>query len=265
MGYPANGWPLISDTYLRTYAENGANFTHVRLGPFTAKGESPLFVAYKDVGGGRVDLNEWDEAFWGRLAQTLSLARQLGVYVELDLIDSWVLKHEEMGISPWQKFNNINGVDIGTCFTEKKPIDDIQKRWITKIIDVTRGFDNVIYQVSNESFDCRIDNIEWEQSIIDYVHSLHPSALVGTNSNKDAVVADYIESHAYFAQPPRGKPMMVNEYGGDLTPSEVCTEMKDGLTLGSSFHYWRGGHDDAAFSETLACLRAIRSSLNAGN
>lgn len=277
-GYPENGWPFIlrkdvrassADpyVYLQRYADNGANFTHIRLGPFTETGESPAFVAYASVEGGKVNLDEWNDAFWQRLSGTLARARELGVYVEVDLIDSWVL--ERPGIHPWAKANNINGVDEGSCRTITKPITDVQKRWLTKIVEVTRGFDNVIYQVSNESFDCKgwLDD-SWELSVLDFVRALHPSAVIGTNSNRDTIesAADYVESHASFAQTLRnGKPIMVNEYGDSLTPEEVRDEMRKGVLLGSSFHYWRGGHDEAAFSATLAYLRAIRSEINSRN
>ncbi len=265
-GYPQNGWPLISEEFIRIYAENGGNFTHLRLGPFTAGGESPAFVAYEDAGDGRVDLSKWNEVFWQSLGQKLTYARSKGVYVELDLIDSWVLERPEL--HPWSRGNNINGVDEGNCSLISRPITPLQENWLRKIIEVTRGFDNVIYQVSNESFDCgRTLEDEWELSIIDFVHSLHGAALVGTNSHRNSIedAADYVERHRSFVQIPRGKPMMVNEYGDDLTPENVRDEMRKGLLAGSSFHYWRGGHDDAQFSVTLAYLRAIREEVSAGN
>jgi hypothetical protein len=261
MDYPQNGWPWVSDSFIQTISESGGNFTHFRLGPFTAQGEKPEFVAYKDAGNGRVDLSEWNDMFWQALANRLSVARSKGVYVELDLIDSWVLERPE--IHPWYKENNINGVNEGSCDTITRPITPLQERWLTKIIDVTKGFDNVIYQVSNESFDCgRKLQDEWEISIIDFVHRLHPRALVGTNSGRDSIAAsaDYVEDHGYFAQPPRGKPFMVNEYGADLTPEEIKREMEQARAIGSSFHYWRGGHDDVSFSKTLEYLRSIVSS-----
>lgn len=269
--YPGNGWPWASEDQISFHAENGANYMHFRLGPFTRKGERPEFVAYEDAGAGRVNLDVWNDSFWQALSQRVTYARSKGVYVELDLIDAWVLERPE--ISPWSKGNNINGVDaVGErCDIITRPINSLQERWLTKIIEVTRPFDNVIYQVSNESGGNNCGGVlqeEWELSIIDLMRRLHPGALVGTNSGRGGIeaVADYVTVHTYFAQPPRGKPVMVNEYGENLSPEDINREMRDGIRMGgSSFHYWRGNHSRDEFLRTLEYLRSIRAEIKSRN
>lgn len=265
--YPSNGWPWASEKYIKTFAENGGNFVHFRLGPFTAIGERPEFVAYKDVNG-KVDLNEWDDAFWSGLSQRLSFARSQGVYVELDLIDAWVLERPEL--SPWSKANNVNGIDEGDCDGISGPPTELQKKWLAKIVDVTRSFDNVIYQVSNESGGGNCFGLlkdEWEIGVIEYVKNLHGAALVGTNSGRDtiAAVADYVEVHTYFAQTPiLGKPTMVNEYSEDLTPEDYKRELGRAKTNGTSFHYWRGEGPNAsadAFARSMGYLKEFTAGL----
>lgn len=263
--YPGNGWPWASEGYIQTFADAGGNFTHFRLGPFTAKGERPEFVAYKDVGNDKVDLDQWDDMFWQILAQRLSYAHLKGVYVELDLIDSWVLERPE--ISPWSKQNNVNGVDEGNCQSISGPPTDLQKKWLSKIVEVTKSFDNVIYQVSNESGGGNCNGLlsdEWEIGIIEYVKSIHSQALLGTNSGRDtiAAVADYVEIHGYYAPTPRlGKPTMVNEYSADLTPADYKRELERAKSNNTSFHYWRGAQDADAFARSMAYLKEFMAGL----
>lgn len=265
-GYPANGWPWASESSIHTFANAGGNFLHFRLGPFTAQGERPEFVAYKDAGNGKVDLDQWDDGFWQRLSQRLADARSHGAYVELDLIDAWVLERPEL--SPWYKENNVNGVNEGDCDGISQPPSELQKKWLAKIVSVTAPFDNVIYQVSNESGGGNCYGLlkdEWEIGVIEYVKSLHSQALVGTNSGRSNIeaVADYVEIHGWYAPTVKaGKPTMVNEYSEDLTPEDYAKELNRAKTLGTSFHYWRGAHDADAFARSMAFLKQFTGSGN---
>lgn len=264
--YPRNGWPWASEGKITELASYGGNYVHFRLGPFTPQGESSEFVAYGYAPDGRIDLSVWDDIFWSRLTQRISFARQKGLYVELDLIDGWVLKYPS--IHPWAASNNVNGVDEGSCEILKKSITPLQERWITKIIDTTRGFDNVIYQISNESGVCGNKlRDEWELSILDLVHRLHPRALVGTNSGHSTLesAADYVNRHSSDSQMPQGTPMMVNEYTDPVTSGDVCREMEEGRQMGSSYHAWRADLSAEEYARVLECLRSTHAKFNAGN
>lgn len=259
------GWPAwITDDILDEVKRNGGNFVAVRLGPFSRDGEGLEYVAYEPVGDlSRVNLDQWNPAFWNRVQSFVGSAATRGIYVEFDLIDAWVIEH---GLSPWRKELNVNGYDGGNpdCSILRGPVDYHQQRWLNKVGEELGHFPNVIFQISNESGsgNCRGQlTPEWELSVYNaFKSNLQWRGLsrpVGTNSEDPRVesAVDYIERHACNAQPLSGKPTGVNEWsaGCRLSTAEFCGRV--GATPpGGWFLLWGDGMDRSVWDESLKCL-----------
>jgi len=226
----------------------------VRLGPFHSDGELPSQVAYQDVGGGKVDLDQWNPAFWGQLGNFVRSAGARGIYVEFDLIDAWTLKHD---LSPWQRSRNSNGYDGGSCDAiAHDGLDARQRAWLEKIAQELGGQPNVLFQISNESDVCQGRlNPEWEIAVYNFMKA-RTGRPVGTNSRHPSVegVVDYIETHECEVPFQRGKPAGTNEWNCRLSAADFCALQKD---TGSSgwFLLWGDGMAEGEWEEALKCLK----------
>jgi hypothetical protein len=270
-----NGWPWISHPMLDRIAQSGGNWANVRLGPFTRSGELERYEPYRFVGGHQYDLDQWNPAFWTDLRDTVAYARDLGIYVEIDLIDGWPFESdpERDLFSPWKAGNNLQGIadDCGILHSAPAPH---HVRWLEKVAETVGEFDNVIFQVGNETSDCDGGgtSIEWEDGVILEVRAaLHARGygdrLFSTNSENGAVEAlgsvDYVNMHQPGSVGIRaGKPTGVNEYREDAFDANGYTrEMWNGFTSGTSFQYWRGDDDDATFDTVLTRISIFRKFL----
>jgi hypothetical protein len=252
-------WPLISEEALRLLADNRANYTHIRLGPHHIDNEGPGYSGYLLVGD-RYDLNQWDEGFWARVKNILTVAKGLGIYVEIDVVDAWVLERPQ--ISPWGQFENVNGYGAD-CYVLRKAPDPIIERWVRKVVSETRSFPNVMYQIGNETFDCRgLLEAEFELGVKDIIKSeLNGiNRLIGTNSHDPFIESkvDYVSYHQSNAPSNIGKPVQVNEYGDNVTPEDYNRELNLGYSRGTYFHLWRAGMDDADWLKSLGYLKQFR-------
>lgn len=231
-----NGWPLVSRKALRKLARAGVNWTHVRLGPYPPQAEGPDFAAYRPDGS-------WNEGFWGRVRDALAEAARLGIHVEVDVIDAWAFEHGHSAF----------GED---CSAMAGPPRRHHLRWIRKVVAETADLPNVMYQVGNETFDCKASPA-WELGVRDALRAaLGPRArLIGTNSQDRALETefDYATRHADEAQPPGPRPVIVNETG-PLTPAQFRAQQAAARALGSTFVLWRGHMDGRQWSRALRFL-----------
>lgn len=265
------GWPFIHASILETFNDVKANYVHIRTGPFT-NSEGPEFVAYKVVNG-KVDLNQWDPNFWGKLRTIIYQASLQGVYVEVDLIDAWVLERAEL--TPWSKNNNIQGVDVGNCDILAQAPGAVHEKWIRKIAAETGEFDNVLYQVGNETFDCngKVKD-HWEHGVAvimrdELTKNDYAIKPIGTNSHKsgieDAEWIDYINKHSKEVPSVRAKPVMVNEYDSafisNIGPSGFDRLIRLAGSKGISYHLWKGDLSNEDFNKYLLKILAYRDGL----
>jgi hypothetical protein len=260
-----NGWPLVNLDVLELFASHRLNYTHCRLGPFTVAGEdAPDYVGYLTLPDGRVDLEQWFPPFWERVRSVAERGRQLGIYVEFDLVDRWVRQHGESDlphVDPWSAQNNIQSVDAGgLAIFESAPVP-LHERWIRKAVAELGGFENVLFQVGNEGF--KRFSAAWELGVYNLVKDElrrrgFSDRLVATNTHDPELESrlDYITRHAREAQRAGAKPILVNEYAS-LPSAEVLRQVRRARRFGTMFMYWRGDHAQAEWEATLAELRAI--------
>lgn len=177
--------------YIRSFdtlKANGLNFMRVwvckgrECGP---DGDTVFHVAYQRTGPGKAldgrpkfDLNKFDPAFFERLKDVCQAAKDRGIYLQLILLDAWNIKRaDRFNLNVCNVENNINGVDADVnkdgdaidegeyCSLTNKPVFEVQKALIRKVIDEVSHFDNIIFEIANENY----YSAEWELALCSYV------------------------------------------------------------------------------------------------
>lgn len=219
-------WPLIDESALREIAANGGNYTHVR--PTTA---------------------ERDGLGWNDLKTAVATAQELGIYVEVDVLDGWAFRHR---MAPWQN----DGCDVMASEPKR-----YHRQWIHDLVQTVGAYPNVLWHVGNENFLCNVSK-EWELGVRDALREYegemgYERHLIGTNSENEALEAffDYSTWHVKTAKGPGPVPRLVNEYR--ITSAEQYKQgLKDAAARGTYFMLWRGEMDDTEWLKALGYLRA---------
>ena len=261
--YPANGWPLVSETYIDKMASAGLNWTHVRTGPFIPGAETPESLAHvTDPATGLQDLTRYRPQFFDRLRGVIFHAGLHGMYVEVDLIDAWPFKHE---LSAFSAGRNLQGAN-GSCDWFKQPPNEWMEGWVRKLVASTGDLPNVMYQIGNESFGCGSSDA-YELGIYAIVKDElsvrgFPDRLVGSNSLRTYLPVDYDVSHDTFLPLPEGKPVVVNEFVLEdpaTDPMEIALMAAMRLDAGVHYMAWRGSLPNAAYDTYLSLFGQARA------
>ena len=285
------GWPWASRDFLQRMHGAGLNFIHIRLGPFTLEGEGdPKFVPYEIASGetaalmrgyrsqsnerawqlsaaaggrfsrtSKVDLGKWSQLYFSELRAFIEAAGALGIIVEADLIDVWVLAHQ---LGPWSKGANVQGFEGGSlAILDTEPHQHAQ-RWVAKVVEEIGRYPNVVFQDGNEA--SRKPSFTWAMALQTQVKAElamrgYGDRPRGTNTEDPGIEAafDYIERHAERAQPKSTRYVMVNEYTGELSVDAVVREARAAREMGTACHYWLGGHTPEQVEATLKGLREV--------
>lgn len=223
----AHGWPLIDKAALEEIALAGGNATHVR--PTTMN------------------------APWSALAETIRNAQNLGIYVEVDVVDNWALR---TGNGPWPN----QGCEI----THEAPREQ-HLRWVRDLVAASGSYPNVIYLVGNEAFTCDAGP-EWELGIKDAIHDAEKENnfdhhLVGTNSERADLEPefDYYTIHSEFAAPRGPKPRLVNETKDSLVnPEDYRLNLQAACREGTYIALWRGLMNDGQWAQAKSYLKEFQ-------
>lgn len=125
-----------------------------RTGPGEALDGQPKF-----------DLTRWNQAYFARLRERVEEAGKRGLYVMVMLFQGASINSRGLPGNPWRGHpfsaeNNINGVDGDVnkdgegeeVHTLAVPaVTALQERYVRKVIDTVNEFDNVLYEIANES------------------------------------------------------------------------------------------------------------------
>jgi len=130
-------------------------------------------------GVARFDLTRFDPAYFRRLRARVVAADRRGIYVSVMLFEGWSAQFEHR---PWRahghpffRDNNVNDVDpdldgdgtLEEIYTLRVPqVRRIQEAYVRRVIDAVGRYDNVLYEVANES---GAFSIPWQYRMIDYV------------------------------------------------------------------------------------------------
>jgi hypothetical protein len=103
-------------------------------------------------------------------------AQRRGFYVSVMLFEGWAVQFEEEGWAwrghPFNPVNNVNGVnadvngdgrglEIHTLANRR--VLSIQEAYVRKVIDTVNGFDNILYEIANES---HVGSTPWQYRMI---------------------------------------------------------------------------------------------------
>lgn len=159
-------------TYLKILSESGMNYTRIFTGTyFEIAGESfgiqnntlapekndictPWAMVVTDVTGNvKYDLASWNNAYFERLKDFMTVAAEQGIIVEVTLFSSIYLdKH--WNICPQNPANNINITHDVSRFDAQTlnngTLFDFQTSFVRKMVQELNGFDNFFFEIQNE-------------------------------------------------------------------------------------------------------------------
>ncbi|WP_019502662.1 DUF6298 domain-containing protein [Pseudanabaena sp. PCC 6802] len=184
-------------TYLGFLQKNNHNFfrlwTWETSGPWiqtTVKNYWFYPIPYQRIGSDKAldgepkfDLTQFNQAYFDRLRERVKEAGNRGIYVSVMLFNGWSVDNGKGNFhssNPWRthpfnKANNINGIDgdfngdnngeeIHTLVSPA--VTAIQDAYVRKVIDTVNDFDNVLYEISNES---NKDSQDWQYHMTTYI------------------------------------------------------------------------------------------------
>jgi len=187
----------------------------LRTGPGTALDGLPKF-----------DVTRFDPAYFRRLRTRVATAQRRGFYVSVMLFEGWSAQFERQ---PWRSHghpffpdNNVNGLNpdldrdgtLQEVYTLRLPrIRRIQEAYVRKVVDTVGRYDNVLYEIANES---GAFSIPWQYRMIDYVRRYerarglraHPVGMSYVHGDSGRALfrsrADWVapSDHRYIDDPP---------------------------------------------------------------
>lgn len=150
----------------------------------------------------RFDLHRFDPDYFDRLRARVKAAGDHGFYVAIMLFqggrilmtrDPWAWKGH-----PMHAQNNINGIDgdangdgrgFETLTLQQPEVTAIQESYIRMVIDTVNDLDNVVYEISNESWK-QPAGWKWQYHMIEFIKryesSLPQQHLVGMTALRDS-------------------------------------------------------------------------------
>jgi hypothetical protein len=186
-----------------------------RTGPGTALDGKPKF-----------DLSRFDEAYFRRLRARVDAARKRGIYVSVMLFEGWGMQFvpDAWKKHPFHPANSINGPNLDAegngldIHTFARPeVTRLQEAYVRKVVDTVGGFDNVLYEIGNETHP---SSTAWQYHMIRFIHEYekskrkrHPVGMTfqfqgGSNQTLFDSPADWISPnpeagpHDYRTNPP---------------------------------------------------------------
>jgi hypothetical protein len=157
----------------------------------------------------RFDVTRFNEAYFERLRNRVTAARDRGIYVGVMLFEGWSVwnflkERQSWRYHPFHKDNNINGIDGDpggngegeeVHFLQIPAVTRLQEAYVRRVIDTVNDLDNALFEISNESTPSASSK-GWEYYMVRYIHKYeagkpnrHPVG-VTSNSRLDMDVLD---------------------------------------------------------------------------
>jgi hypothetical protein len=197
-------------------------------------------------GGPKFDLSRLNPVFFNRLSTRVREAGARGIYVGVMLFQGWGIERKDSTrledpwpYHPFNRANNINDVDgdsdrngdgSETHSLRDAGVTEWQERFVRQVVDVLNPYDNVLYEIANESTPA---SVPWQEHLVQLIHDhertkpkQHPvlfSAPWRTSeedlwaSKAEAVSpivpAPDVSQYAYRDDPPRndGRKIVIND------------------------------------------------------
>lgn len=254
--YPpaAFDWPA----YLAALVARGANYTKLWMMESARDwgDASPLYFAplpWARTGPGnaadgqpKFDLSKFDERYFDRLQARAIEAGNAGVYVCVQLFQGWHVESKGLTYNPWtyhpfNAANNVNGVNgdanadgkgLETRLTTSTAIYNLQKAYVSRVIEAVGHLDNVIFEISNEDHN---DSWDWQVALMGYIRTVESGRpkqhLVGltvlwptsNNSQLAASGADWVSYADTDTTPDANTSGPLSAYDTDHNPNLFTT------------------------------------------
>jgi hypothetical protein len=160
----------------KLYAWNPADST-INICPYRREGPGMA-----NDGKPKYNLNKYDPAFFDRLKNMCKAAQKRGIYLQLILLDTWMLKHDYLWrLAAFNKDNNVNHVDgdprhtgtgtdgkHGYCSQGNPHALKYQKAYIRKVVETVNSYDNIFFEIANEDY----YNKQWELALCDFIKTI---------------------------------------------------------------------------------------------
>ena len=181
-------------TPLTTLQNAGGNYLRNTLADFTSNETDRLYPFYKRTDG-LFDLSQWNNMYWNQLDNLFSQCSSREIVVSIELWDPWNLRDGGgtwWSASPWAPVNNINYTtttsglsntytalpynEVNPFYKSVSAIDNktallhYQQDFVRKVLDAAAPYDNIMFQIDNESFAPLAWTDYWSQFIKDNKH-----------------------------------------------------------------------------------------------
>ncbi len=161
--------------------------------------------AFKKIDNDKYDLNEWNEEYWNRLTFFLDETSKKGIIVQLTLWDYFDINNSSRwGKHPWNPKNNINMESdkwknhhdfYSTIDRDAKDELAYQQKFIDHLLTITLSFDNVIYNINNESSESGGWENHWAFTIKDAAKNAGKEAFVTNMQLSPSNAVRHVMSH----------------------------------------------------------------------
>jgi Putative collagen-binding domain of a collagenase len=189
--------------YLEALATNGFNYVRqdvtawsglTAMREYAAQFSQPRW-AFARTGPGaavdgrpRFDLTRFDDGYFKeRLVAFLREAERRDVVVELTLFDA-CRSRRAFADSLYAPANNVNGLGMAPgddphadAALNNRRLLDVQEAYVAHVLEATRPFGNVIYEVANETGGAR-----WVAHFVEFIHQRLPGALVSAGEQSSS-------------------------------------------------------------------------------
>ena len=123
-------------------------------------------------GGNKFDLTRYDAAFFNRLSNRVTAAEAKGIFVSVMFFEATTPAAVPTNFvwSPYNMANNVNGAlsSVDDMYQlGNAAMTNVYGNYIREVIDTVNGFDNVLYEVMNESLSKSSNFQFW---VVDAVH-----------------------------------------------------------------------------------------------
>jgi hypothetical protein len=223
-------------TFLDTLAAYGMNFTRIYPGAYIEKdgeymqdnilgarngrhilpwAKTSVPGAHEVLGGYKLDLDQWNEAYFIRLKDFISKAQERNIIVDIAFFNGMYI--DRWAFQPLYHTNNIQGV--GTCVSNMvqtltdSALVSRHEKYVKKITEEVNEFDNIILDICDEPFqdDCPPELFNpWISKLIDVIRTVESSL------PKKHLIMQTVDSHTRggpgdFSADPRVD-ALANEY-----------------------------------------------------
>jgi hypothetical protein len=215
-------------------------------------------LAYVRTSSGKYDLNQFNQSYFDRLRSRVMAARDRGIYVGIMLFQGWSIYSHGYGnpwpLHPYNSANNITGINCDpngdgegqeVHSLQVPAITDLQKAYIRKVVDTVNDLDNVLYEITNESWH---EGYSWQNEMVRYIKEYessksiqHPVGMTYFDSGGQGSNTDLFNSLADWISPASQDGL---EYDDNPSPGDgrkviiVDTDHLNGTTRPGSW-FWK--------------------------